>query len=162
MNVNSASYALTSSYALNAGLSINTGSFATTGSNGFAGNQTVTGSIFVSGSLRGNILTPINTGIFDSSVSHSMDFSKSNFFTLSLNGNGINNHISASNVQPGQTISLKITQVSPAGTVSFSPAIKFPSGSAYTASVGDNQTDIITFITYDTQTVFASSVKNMI
>ena len=158
MNVNSASYALTASYALNT----NTGSFATTGSNTFIGNQIVTGSLSVSGSLRGNIFTPTNTGINGSSISHSMDFSKSNFFALTLTGNAINNHISASNVQPGQTVSLKITQVSPAGTASFSPTIKFPSGSAYTASVGDTQTDIITFITYDTQTVFASSVKNMI
>ena len=158
MNVNSASYALTASYALNT----NTGSFAITGSNTFIGNQIVTGSLSVSGSLRGNIFTPTNTGINGSSISHSMDFSKSNFFALTLTGNAINNHISASNVQPGQTVSLKITQVSPAGTASFSPTIKFPSGSAYTASVGDTQTDIITFITYDTQTVFASSVKNMI
>ena len=161
MNVNSASYALTSSYALNAGLSINTGSFATTGSNGFAGNQTVTGSIFVSGSLRGNILTPIITvGQQGVSVTHSMDFSKSNFFALGMIGD-VFNHITASNIQPGQTVSLKIQQGNPAGTASFSPAIKFPSGSAYTASAG-GQTDIITFITYDTQTVFASSVKNMI
>jgi hypothetical protein len=161
MNVNSASYALTASYALNSGLSINTDSFATTGSNRFTGNQTVTGSIFVSGSLRGNILTPILTvGEVGISVTHSMDFSKSNFFALDMIGSALN-HITASNIQPGQTVSLKIKQLTPAGTASFSSAIKFPSGSAYTASLA-GQTDIITFITYDTETVFASSVKNMI
>lgn len=162
MNVNSASYALTSSYALNAGLSINTDSFATTGSNRFTGNQTVTGSIFVSGSLRG-IVTPATYTLVtpDVLVTQSMDFSKSNFFTFNMAPGPAVTHIAASNIQPGQTVSLKIEIGSPVGTASFSPAFKFPSGSAYTASAA-NQTDIITFITYDTQTIFASAVKNMI
>jgi hypothetical protein len=82
------------------------------------------------------------------------------FFALDMIGSALN-HITASNIQPGQTVSLKIKQLTPAGTASFSSAIKFPSGSAYTASLA-GQTDIITFITYDTETVFASSVKNMI
>jgi len=162
MNVNSASYALTASYALNSGLSINTGSFATTGSNTFTGNQTVTGSVFVSGSLRGIVIpatyTLVEAGV---SVSQSMDFSKSNFFTFNMAPGPAVTRIAASNIQPGQTVSLKIETGIPVGTASFSPAFKFPSGSAYTASAA-NQTDIITFITYDTQTVFASSVKNMI
>ena len=162
MNVNSASYALTASYALNSGLSINTGSFATTGSNTFTGNQTVTGSVFVSGSLRG-IVTPATYTLVEAevSISQSMDFSKSNFFTFNMAPGPAVTRIAASNIQPGQTVSLKIETGSPVGTASFSPAFKFPSGSAYTASAA-NQTDIITFITYDTQTVFASSVKNMI
>ena len=162
MNVNSASYALTASYALNSGLSINTGNFATTGSNTFTGNQTVTGSVSVSGSLRGIAIpatyTLVEVGV---SVSQSMDFSKSNFFTFNMAPGPAVTRIAASNIQPGQTVSLKIETGSPVGTASFSPAFKFPSGSAYTASAA-NQTDIITFITYDTQTVFASSVKNMI
>ena len=162
MNVNSASYALTASYALNSGLSINTGNFATTGSNTFTGNQTVTGSVFITGSLRGIVIPATYTLVeVEVSISQSMDFSKSNFFTFNMAPGPAVTRIAASNIQPGQTVSLKIETGSPVGTASFSPAFKFPSGSAYTASAA-NQTDIITFLTYDTQTVFASSVKNMI
>ena len=165
MNVNSASYALTASHALNVGLSINTGSFATTGSNTFIGNQIVTGSLSVSGSLRGNVLEPVWQGtVFLVSSTHSMDFSKSNFFQLQTKEG--NNHISASNWQPGQTVSLKIQRIQANMTSSFAPAFKFSSGSAYTASVwngeGEGVEDIITFITYDTNKIYASSVKNMI
>ena len=165
MNVNSASYALTASYALNVGLSINTGSFAITGSNTFIGNQIVTGSLSLSGSLRGNVLEPVWQGtVYLVSSTHSMDFSKSNFFQLqTVDGN---NHISASNWQPGQTVSLKIKRIQANMTASFAPAFKFSSGSAYTASVwngeGEGVEDIITFITYDTNKIYASSVKNMI
>jgi hypothetical protein len=146
-------------------LSINTGSFATTGSNSFIGNQIVTGSLFVSGSLRGNVSTPPWQAIVPYvSSTWSMDFSKSNFFQLqSVDGN---NHISASNWQPGQTVSLKIKRVQTDMTASFAPAFKFPSGSAYTASVYSSEPqgveDIITFITYDTDKIYASAVKNMI
>ena len=152
----------TFSASVNSRLSINTGSFATTGSNSFVGNQIVTGSLFVSGSLRGMVTPATYTLVTpDVLVTQSMDFSKSNFFTFNMAPGPAVTHIAASNIQPGQTVSLKIEIGSPVGTASFSPAIKFPSGSAYTASAA-NQTDIITFITYDTQTIFASAVKNMI
>ena len=61
MNVNSASYALTSSYALNAGVSINTGSLATTGSNVFTSNQIISGTVASNIFLNPNTIFGSNT-----------------------------------------------------------------------------------------------------
>ena len=146
-----------------------TASFATTGSNRFNGNQTITGSLTLSssaaielnvigntlltGSVQGNV-----SSITISSTTASIDCNLGNFFTLAL-ANGTN-HISASNIRPGQTINVRVTTQS-GNAVTCSSVIKQPSGSLYTPTNGSG-TDILTLIAYDNTTLFMASVKNMI
>jgi hypothetical protein len=120
--------------------------FATTGSNTFKGVQ------IISSSVRGEQYA----GSVASSTA-SFDCSTGNFFTLVLNSG--TNHISASNIRPGQTINVKVTTQS-GNAVTCSSAIKQPSGSLYTPTNGAG-TDILTFISYDS-TLYMVSAKNFI
>lgn len=121
------------------------------------GNIQVLGSVIVTGSMRGQV-----SALSIVSTTASMDLATNNFFTLSL-VNGANTHISASNILPGQTVNLRVSQsAAGTGTVSFHSAIKQPSGSAYTASALSNAVDIITFISYDSTTLYSTSIKNLI
>jgi hypothetical protein len=120
--------------------------FATTGSNIFKGIQ------IISSSVRGEQYVgsvASNTASFDCSTG--------NFFTLVLNAG--TNHISASNIRPGQTINVKVTTQT-GNAVTCSSAIKQPSGSLYTPTNGAG-TDILTFISYDT-TLFMVATKTFI
>jgi hypothetical protein len=142
----SASYALfatTASYALVAANSIllnGTASsvFAKTGSNTFVGNQTISGS--VSNAVKALTI---------SSDTASIDLSSGNLFTLTL-VNTTNTHISASNLQKGQTVSLQVTNGSLGNaTVTFSSVFTFPSGSSYIPFASSSAVDSISFISYD-------------
>jgi hypothetical protein len=136
------------------------------------GDAQITGSLFLSSSAAIE-LNVVGNSVFSGSVigrvipvtiasnTASLDFSQGNFFTVALAAT-VGTHISASNVQPGETVSVRITQNATPGTLTYSSAMKFPSGSAYTASTTAGAVDIVTFISYDNSTVFASSVKNMI
>ena len=149
-----------------------TGSYATTGSNIFIGNQTITGSLILSssaaidltvignsifsGSVRGNVLA-----LSISSNTASMDVSQANFFTLTL-VSGSNTHISASGINPGETISLRITQPSVGyGTVTTSPNIRFPQAFPYIATPSGSAVDILSFQTYDTTFLYGVAVNTM-
>lgn len=146
----SASFATTASFALNV-TPISTGSFATTGSNTFVGNQTISGS--VSNEVKALTIT---------SQTASLDLSTGNLFTLSL-VNGVNTHISASNIQRGQTTSLQITQGTlGTGTVTFSSAFSFPSGSSYVAFASSSAVDLISFISFDGTRLRAVAQNNFI
>jgi cytoskeletal protein CcmA (bactofilin family) len=124
-------------------LSSFTGSYATTGSNTFIGNE-----VF-SGSVRGQVF-PITIA----SSTASMDCSLGNFFTVSLPAG--TTHFTATNIQPGETLSLRITNQTSASVLSYSStSIKFPTGFNYTPTAISNTTDIITFLTFDTASVFA-------
>ena len=148
----SSSFATTASYALNAGGSqLATGSFATTGSNTFVGNQ------IVSGSLRGNVI-PLTIA----SSTASIDCSLGNFFTLTLAGGGLNTRLVASNIQPGETITLLVTQNTTTGSLTYPSYFKFPNFGAYTATASPNAKDILTFVTLDSTTLYGVNVKNMI
>jgi hypothetical protein len=108
--------------------------------------------LLITGSVRGTQTAGEITG---GGTTASFDCSTGNFFTLVLSGG--TNHISASNIRPGQTISVRIT--TQAGNhVTCSSAIKQPSGSLYTPTNGAG-TDILTFISYDS-TVYMVSAKN--
>jgi hypothetical protein len=132
------------------GLSAKTGSYATTGSNFFVGNQ-----VF-SGSVEGTV-----TSLSISAQTASMDLSKANFFTITL-ASGSNTHISASNLDQGQTISLKVTQpVGSYGTVTFSPNVKFPQAFPYIATPSGSAVDILSFQTYDPSFVYGVAVNTM-
>jgi len=128
-----------------------TGSYATTGSNSFTGSQTITGSVL------GNI-----TALTISSNTASMDLSKGNFFTLSL-VSGSSTQLTATNIKAGQTINLLITQSNPAsGSLTYNSTFKFPAGNNYIATAASASKDIITFITFDNSTIYASAINNLV
>jgi hypothetical protein len=117
----------------------------------------VTGSTVITGSLRGNV-----SALSIASNTASLDLSTNNFFTLTL-VNGANTHISASNIRPGQTANLRITQGSlGTGTVSFNTVIDQASGSLYTGSMVANAIDIVTFISFDSSLLYMSALRNLI
>ena len=135
------------------------------------GNASVSGNLFVSGvadississsnglSITGSVRGTQTAGdITGGGTTASFDCSTGNFFTLVLSGG--TNHLSASNIRPGQTISVRITTQTN-NAVTCSSAIKQPSGSLYTPTNGAG-TDILTFISYDS-TLYMVSAKNFI
>jgi hypothetical protein len=124
---------------------------ATTGSNVFTGSQTITGSVY------GNIVSLSIT-----SQTASMDLSKGNFFTLTL-VSGSSTELTATNIKAGQTINLLITQSTPAsGSLTYNSTIKFPAGNNYIATAASASKDIITFITFDNSTIYASAINNLV
>jgi hypothetical protein len=132
-------------------LEILTASFATTGSNDFKATQIITGSV------RGNV-----NALSITSNTASMDLSLSNFFTLSL-VSGSSTHLTATNIRPGQTINLLITQSNPAsGSLTYNSTIKFPAGNGYVATQASASKDIITFITFDSSTIYAAAINNLV
>jgi hypothetical protein len=135
LNATSASFAVSASWA--PFTPTPTGSFATTGSNTFVGNQTISGSV-------SNAVRVLTIG----STTASIDLSTGNLFTLTL-VNGVNTHISASNIQLGQTAQLQITQPAGVGTVTFSSAFSFPSGSTYTAFASASAVDVLSFTSFN-------------
>jgi len=136
------------------GLSSFTGSYATTGSNNFIGNQTITGSLVVSGSMvysgsvRGQVF-PITI----SSNTASMNCSLGNFFTVSLPSGST--RFEATNIQPGQTLSLRITNTTSGSQFTGSASVKFPTGFSYIPTAITSSIDVITFLTFDTGSIFA-------
>jgi hypothetical protein len=132
-----------------ASLQSKTGSYATTGSNTFIGNE-----IF-SGSVRG-VVIPLSI----TSQTASMDCALGNFFTLTLNA-AATTRLVATNIQPGETITLKILQPATTGSLTYPSYIKFPNLLAYSASAISGATDIITFVTYDSTNLFAAATKNL-
>jgi hypothetical protein len=168
--------------------------FATTGSNVFIGNQTITGSLTLSGSttfignqtITGSVilsssadveLTVIGKTVTSASVSGivgdisvisntaSIDMSRGNFFTLNIPTGSIT-YVTATNIQPGQTVAVKLSQAADSsGSVTFNPSqFKFWSGSAQynTGSQVTGSTDIFTFVTFDTSSLWTTIVKNLV
>jgi len=124
--------------------------FATTGSNVFSGSQTITGSVL------GNVI-PLSVV----SNTASMNLSNGNFFTLTL-VSGSTTQLAASNIKAGQTINLLVTQAAVgSGSLSYNSTFKFTPGNQYTASVSSSYKDILTFITFDNSTIYASAIKNL-
>jgi hypothetical protein len=118
------------------------------------GSLAVTGSLIVTGSTQGNVAAltiSLNTA--------SVDLTRASFFTITLTS-GATTHISASNILPGSTSTILVT-TDGTSNVTFSPNIKQPSGSFYTASAVSTK-DILTLISYDSTNVYLASVKNLI
>lgn len=128
-------------------LGIVTSSLATTGSNTFVGNE-----IF-SGSVRGVV---VNTSI--SSNTASIDCSLGNFFNLTLQSS-TNTYLTATNIQPGQTLQIKINQPSTIGTLTYSSNFKFITGSTYTVSSISNASDILSSTAFDTNYLYTVATK---
>ena len=146
MNVLSSSYALTASFALNAG--------AGGGSFPFTGSAIISGSLVITGSVAGNI---VSTSIVSSTAS--IDFNAGGFFT-SLAPNGVT-HFNILNASAGESVTLRLTTVG-IPTASFSSNVKQISGSAYLPTSGSGQTDLLTFIAYDSSNVYLLPAKKFI
>jgi hypothetical protein len=116
---------------------------------------TISGSLTVSGSVLNQPLTlPTASG------TASMDCSKSNFFNLTLSGS-YTLFLSASNIQPGQTVNLRVTQPATSGSLNYGSQFKFAGGIPYSASATGSAVDIISFISFDTTTLYGSAIKNL-
>jgi hypothetical protein len=144
----------TASYATQA-LSASQAALAQTAS--FFDLSAVTQNAVFSGSVRGDVAS-----ISITSLTASLDLSTGNFFNLSL-PSGSNTLVSASNIQPGQTVNIKITQPNPGfGTVTFPSNVKQVSGSVYVATTGSSAVDIVTLISWDSTNLYLANVKNLI
>ena len=126
------------------------GTFATTGSNVFSGSQTFTGSIYNS---------IVSASIV--SATASLDFSKANFFTLTLPATS-STFINIQNVGRGQTALVEITTAGTATTASFSTNVYQPSASFYVPTNISGSNDILTFSTFNGNKIYLVSVKTMV
>ena len=133
---------------------MNTSSFGGGAVFPFTGSAIITGSLVITGSVRGNV-----SALSISSNTASLDLSNGNFYTLQL-VSGSNTLINPSNIVAGQTINLRINTTGSA-TVSFPSSVKQVSGSAYVPTT-TTSTDIVTFISFDTGSLFLSNVKNLV
>jgi hypothetical protein len=131
-------------------LSSFTASYSTTGSNSFGGSQ-----VF-SGSVRG-VVIPLSVV----SQTASMDLSLGNFFTLTLPTASIT-FLNPTNIQPGETVQLLVKQQSTTGSLNYPSTLLFPTGSDYSASLFANSQDILSFVTFDTTSIYAVSIKNLV
>jgi hypothetical protein len=85
-----------------------------------------------------------------------------NFFTLNLPTSSTT-HISVTNIKPGQTINLQVSQSSAnTGSVAFAPNIKFAGGFDYTATAITGALDLLSFVAFDANQILATSVKNLL
>jgi len=144
-------------------------SSATTGSNTFVGNQIITGSLILSssaavelsvignqvitGSLRGNVNT-----LSVVSQTASMDCSLGNFFTITVPSSSTT-LLTATNIQPGETIQLRVQQGATTGSLVLSSNFSLPTGSVYQAINSPNKSDILSFVSFDTTTLYSVFVK---
>lgn len=116
----------------------------------------VSGSMVVTGSFGGAV---VSMSIV--SMTASLNCALGNIFSLTLSSSATT-HLTASNIRPGQTINLRITQQATSGALSYSSQFRFPVGAPYTASATSSVTDILSFIAFDANTLFGSSLKNYI
>jgi hypothetical protein len=133
------------------------GSFAriNTG-NAFTGSQIFSGSIATTGSVYGNIVSLTTV-----SSTASIDFTRGNFFTLTLTGPVT--RIEGSNIRAGQTANLLITQTATGtGSVVFDNTFKQQSGNLYVPTTSGSAIDLLTFVTFTTSSVYVANVKNLI
>ena len=144
-SVLTSSFAVTASFALNA---------AASPAFPFTGSAEITGSLIVSGSTRGSVFS----GSI-SSATCSIDFRNGNFFTSVISGSTF---INVTNVNAGQTVNLLLTT---AGTItptaSFSANVKQPTGSLYTPSSGSGRIDLLSFVAFDTGSVYLVATKTL-
>jgi cytoskeletal protein CcmA (bactofilin family) len=130
----------------------------TAGPSGYiTGSIGISGSLTLTGSVRGEVINETYT-----SNTASIDLSTGNFFTTTLN-DGVANYIDFTNINPGQTVNIRVTNGSAGtGTVSFPSSVKQVSGSAYVPTQTANAVDIVTLISFDTTSLYLSNIKKFI
>ena len=137
-----------------------TASFANTSSFVNTLNQAVriTGSLVITGSVQGNV-----SALSITSNTASLNCASNNFFTLTLAAS-TSTYVNPTNIQPGQTINLRVTQADPtgAGQIAFPSSVKQVSGSQYVPTLTAGGVDIVTFIAFDASSLYLSNVKNFV
>jgi len=122
------------------------------------GSVNISGSLTISGSQNGNV-----TALTVSSNTASIDMSKGNFFTLTIPSSSIT-FITATNINAGQTVGVKLLQQATTGSVLFDSKFKFWSGSQgiNTGSAAAGAVDILTFVSFDTASLYSTLVRNLV
>jgi len=154
-------------------LTVNTGSGGSGAGFPYTGDAVITGSLLVSGStipdvrVIGNIaLTgsiygqPVALSVVANTAS--IDMRTGNSFTLTLPSSSVT-HIIPTNIIAGQTLNLLIRQqIGPAtGSITFAPAVLFPSGLDMQATATGSAIDLVSMISFDTTNLMAANVKNL-
>ena len=121
----------------------------------YTGSAEITGSLTVTGSVAGAVQT---LAIISSTAS--LDLSQGNFFELTLSSS-TTTYLEPINIQPGQTINLKINQPATSGSLTYDSTLKFPGGIPYSASATGSVTDIVSLISFDSTTLYATAIKNL-
>ena len=115
-----------------------------------------TGSAEFSGSVEGEV-----RALTIASQTASLDLTAGNFFTLTL-VSGSNTFLNPTNIQPGQTVNIRVTQPATPSTLTFAGSVKQPFGLPYTGSQTGSAVDVITFISYDNSSLLMSYVNNLV
>lgn len=130
-------------------------SFATTANTAsYFDLSTVNQDVVITGSVRGEV------GVLSiSSNTASLDLSTGNFYTLQL-VEGTDTYINPSNIQPGQTINIRVNTTGSA-TVSFPASVLQANGNTYVPTTTTG-VDVLTLISFDASSLYLSNVKNLV
>ncbi len=128
-----------------------------TGSGGGGVTFPYSGSVEITGSVK---VQPITLSVASSTAS--IDMNQSNYFILNLPTSSTT-HIAFSNIIPGESINLLVSQSATAatGSIVFAPNIYFPGGNDYVATATGSAKDIVSFITFNNSEIYATNVKNL-
>ena len=132
-----------------------TGSFATTGSNTFIGTETITGSVIITGSAYGNIVALSIT-----SNTASIDMRRGNFFTLTL-ASSATTRLEATNIRPGETANLLITQPATSGSLVLGSMFKTSTIYPYIVSPTGSTRDLVSLVSFDTASIYTVGANKM-
>ena len=129
-----------------------------TGSGGGGGASfPYSGSVEITGSIK---VQPFTLSV--ASQTASIDMNESNYFILNL-PTASTTHIAFTNIIPGESINLLVSQSAgvSTGSVAFAPNILFPNGFDYQATATGSAADIVSFVSFTTAQVFATQIKNL-
>lgn len=126
-----------------------TGSYATTGSNSFTGSNTFTGSVY------GNV-----SSISIASNTASIDMSRGNFFTLTL-ASSTTTRLEATNVRPGQTVNVLITQPATSGSLVLGSMFKTNGNYPYQVTTSGSAVDLLSLVSFSTSSVYLLGVNKL-
>jgi hypothetical protein len=130
-------------------------SFATTGSNTFIGTETITGSVIITGSAYGNIVA-----LSIASNTASIDMRRGNFFTLTL-ASSATTRLEATNIRPGETANLLITQPATSGSLVLGSMFKTSTIYPYQVSATGSTRELVSLVSFDTASIYTVGANKM-
>jgi len=127
---------------------------------GSSSNLEVQGDLHVTGSLTTSVQT-INPTFQPTGWTIALPVSTGNFFETTLQPSSAHEIIFGIGGGPGQTVNLKINQNSSTpGTITWSNTVEFPDGFDSGSSIGTNDVDVFSFVTFDGSTWYGTGLKN--
>ncbi len=116
------------------------------------------GSVEITGSVK---VQPHTLSVTSNTASINMQ--ESNYFILYL-PTGSTTHINFTNITPGESINLLVSQSATVatGSVAFAPNVLFANGTEYQATSTGSAKDIVSFLSFNTAEVFATQIKNLL